>query len=95
MALFKKSPPKACPKCGKSNGWHILGNEGSAVDYGGRFDVRLQPGGYAGSAVDIGDRSRETFCPGGASGNHAVQNSRTGVLTYHCDQCGYEKAYHV
>ncbi len=23
MALFKKDPPKACPKCGKADGWHI------------------------------------------------------------------------
>ena len=96
MALFKKDPPKACPKCGKADGWHILGNEGSAADYGERFDARLQPGGYAGSAVDIGDRSRETFCPGGSQGNGTrYQNSRTGVLTYHCDQCGFEKTYYV
>ena len=99
MSLFKKDPPQACPKCGKADGWHILDNEGSAADYGDRFDVRFQPGGYAGSAVDLGDRSRETFCPGGTSGSQRTgmrfQNSRTGVLKYHCDECGYEKAYHV
>ena len=39
MALFKKDPPRACPKCGKADGWHILDNESSAVDYGDSFDV--------------------------------------------------------
>ena len=99
MALFKKDPPRACPKCGKADGWHILDNESSAVDYGESFDVRLQPGGHAGSAVDFGDRYREILRPGGYSSNQftdmRIQNSRTGVLTYHCDGCGYEKAYHV
>jgi predicted RNA-binding Zn-ribbon protein involved in translation (DUF1610 family) len=23
MSLFKKTPPKACPKCGRADGWHI------------------------------------------------------------------------
>ena len=99
MALFRKDPPKACPKCGKADGWHILNNEGTAADYGDRFSERLQPGGYAGRVADLGDRSRETFSPGETSGSQRTgmrfQNSRTGVLTYHCDECGYEKAYHV
>jgi len=24
MALFKKDPPKACPKCGKEDGWRCV-----------------------------------------------------------------------
>ncbi len=40
MALFKKNPPAACPKCGKADGWRVLTaeasqdyvNQGSAVN---------------------------------------------------------------
>lgn len=79
MALFKKDPPKACPKCGKADGWHIRDNEGSAVDFGDRFRETLRPGGFSSNQFT----------------DMRIQNNRTGVLTYHCDQCGYEKAYHV
>ena len=24
MALFQKEPPKACPKCGKEDGWRCV-----------------------------------------------------------------------
>lgn len=27
MSLFQKSPPKACPKCGRADGWHITRSE--------------------------------------------------------------------
>ena len=27
MSLFKKTPPKACPKCGRADGWRIVSSE--------------------------------------------------------------------
>lgn len=27
MGLFSKTPPKACPKCGRSDGWRIVPSE--------------------------------------------------------------------
>ena len=99
MALFKKDPPRACPKCGKADGWHLLDTESSSVDLGDRYRETLRPGGHAGSAVDLGDRYSEMLRPGGTSSNQftdmRIQSGRISVLTFHCDQCGYEKTYHV
>lgn len=27
MGLFQKNPPRACPKCGRADGWHITRSE--------------------------------------------------------------------
>ncbi len=68
MALFKKNPPAACPKCGKADGWRVLTAEAS-LDYVNQ-----------GSAVN-------SFSLTGAMGK------KSSKLRYHCDSCGYEKAY--
>ena len=79
MGLFKKDPPKACPKCGKADGWHMRNNEGSAVDLGDRFREALRPGGFSSNQFT----------------DMRIQKRRTSVITYQCDNCGYEKAYRV
>ena len=74
MALFRKDPPKACPKCGKADGWRVLTAEASQ-DYVNQ-----------GSAVNSFSSApiRNTFSPMG---------KKSSKLRYHCDSCGYEKAY--
>ncbi len=79
MALFKKEPPKACPKCGKADSWHVQDNESQAVEFGDRFRETLRPGGYSSNQfTDMRIQGRR---------NAAVS------LTYICDSCGYKKTY--
>ena len=79
MSLFKKEPPKACPKCGKADGWRLLTAE-STHDYVNSV-----------SAVN-------SFSPAPAR-NTFGQNlagsagRKSPKVRYHCDNCGYEKAY--
>jgi hypothetical protein len=77
MALFKKDPPKACPKCGKADGWGIRINEGSAVEFGDRFRETLRPGGFSSNQFT----------------DMRIQNTRDSAVTYQCSHCGYEKSY--
>lgn len=80
MALFfRKNPPKACPKCGKAEGWRVLPN-----------DI---PQDYVSSAAAVNPFAsapiRGTF-----GGNMTGTVGKKGQkLRYHCDSCGYEKAY--
>ena len=79
MALFRKRPPAACPKCGKADGWHVLMNEISK-DY-----VDLSSAVNSFSAVPI----RSSY------GRNLTDTlgKKSGRLRYHCDSCGYEKTY--
>ena len=79
MALFfKKNPPKACPKCGKAEGWRVLPNE-IPQDYVGNAAVNP----FASAPI------RGTF----GQGLTGTVGKKSQKLRYHCDCCGYEKAY--
>ena len=79
MALFfKKNPPKACPKCGKADGWRALPaepqdyvNTGAAVNPFASAPIR----GTFGQNVTgtVGRKSKK--------------------LRFRCDSCGFEKSY--
>ncbi len=80
MALFfKKDPPRACPKCGKADGWRALPevvqqdyvSEGGAVNPFSPAPIR----GTFGQNLTgtVGRKGRKT--------------------RFHCDNCGFEKAY--
>ena len=79
MALFKKDPPKACPKCGKADGWHVQENESEAVEFGDRFRETLRPGGFSSNQFT----------------DMRIQNRRSAAaaVTYICDNCGCKKTY--
>ncbi len=77
MALFKKDPPKACPKCGRSDGWRIQEDVGQSIEFGDRFSETLRPGGYKGNMFT----------------EMRIQNRRRNVVRYHCDHCGFEKSF--
>lgn len=78
MGLFKKDPPKACPKCGKAEGWRVLTeaqqtwtNQASAVNAFSSAPIR---GSFGQNVTGTAGRKSEK-------------------LRYHCDSCGFEKAY--
>ena len=79
MALFKKDPPAACPKCGKADGWRVLTAEASQ-DYVNQ-----------GSAVNSFSSApiRNTF----SQNLTGAMGKKSSKLRYHCDSCGYEIAY--
>ncbi len=78
MSIFKKEAPRACPKCGKADGWRALPEE----TYGG---------GNAAAAVNPFSPTpiRNTFGQNlsGAAGG------RSKKIRFHCQNCGYEKTY--
>ena len=77
MALFKKDPPKACPKCGKADGWRFM------ID-----DTPLSNAANAGMGNPFYlDHQRDPF-----AGGHYEQ-SKIISYHYCCDHCGYEKTY--
>ena len=80
MALFfSKKPPKACPKCGRADDWRVLPSE--AVQ------------GYVNTADAVNQFSpaliRNTF----GQNLTGTVGKKSQKLRYHCDSCGYEKAY--
>ena len=79
MGLFKKNPPAASPKCGKADGWHVLTAEA--------------PRDYVNHASAVNSFSpapiRNTF----GQNLTGTMGKKSGKLRYHCDSCGYEKAY--
>ena len=77
MSLFKKTPPKACPKCGRADGWHCVTDtlpQSNASDAGlGNpfyFDMQRDPN-YNGIGTS---KPKER-------------------IHYRCESCGYEKTY--
>ena len=43
MSLFKKTPPKACPKCGRADGWHINRSEAPTTPSDGIYHASGHP----------------------------------------------------
>ena len=79
MSFFKQEPPKACPKCGKADGWRVLPSE--------------TPQDYVNPAAAVNSFSsapiRNTF----SQNLTGTMGKKSKKLRYHCDSCGYEKAY--
>ena len=79
MSIFKKVPPKACPKCGNADGWHLLTIDPSPS--------------YVNDAASVNPFSsapiRNTF------GQNLTRTAgkKGNSVRYHCDGCGYEKTY--
>ncbi len=79
MSLFSKRIPAACPKCGKADGWHMLQND-SAQDY---TNVASAVNPFSTAPI------RNTF----GQNMTGTVGRKSKKLRYHCDNCGYEKAY--
>lgn len=79
MSFFRQEPPKTCPKCGKADGWRVLPSE-TPQDY-------VNPA----SAVNSFSSApiRNTF----SQNLTGTMGKKSKKLRYHCDSCGYEKAY--
>ncbi|MBO4888654.1 MAG: hypothetical protein J5589_10130 [Firmicutes bacterium] len=77
MRLFKKEPPKACPKCGEASGW--------------RFVVEDVPVNSEMSASAVNPFS--THSMRGSVGQSAAGAIGKTRLLYRCENCGYEKKY--
>ena len=79
MSLFSKKIPTACPKCGKADGWRALPIEA--------------PQDYVNTASAVNSFSsapiRNTF----GQNMTGTVGRKSKKLRYHCDNCGYEKAY--
>ncbi len=79
MSLFRKEPPKVCPKCGKEDGWHMLPIE-TTQDY-----VNTSSAVNPFSSAPI----RNTF----GQNMTSTMGKKSKKLRYRCDNCGYEKEY--
>lgn len=81
ISLFRKDPPKACPKCGKTDSWHLL------------LDHEEEYQSYVTSASAVNSFSsapiRNTF----GQNLTGTVGKKGRKLRYRCDSCGYEKAY--
>ena len=80
MSLFgAKNPPKACPKCGKADGWHVLPsetpqNDSNAAEAVNPFSPAPIRGTFGQSLTGtMGKKSKKIRC--------------------RCDNCGFEKSY--
>ena len=78
MSIFRKSIPAACPKCGKSDGWHIL--DGDPAYSAGNTATAVN----AFSSAPI----RNTF-----GQNMTASMGKRRKVRYHCDDCGFERSY--
>ncbi len=77
MALFKKDPPKACPKCGKADSWRCViddAPQSNALNAGMGNDFYL-------------DVERDPFYARNDVPGITIN------YRYRCDHCGYEKTY--
>ena len=79
MSIFKKEPPKVCPKCGKADGWHMLPIE-TSQDY---VNTASAVNPFASEPI------RKTF----GQNMTSTMGKKSKKLRYHCDNCGYEKTY--
>ena len=43
MSLFQKTPPKACPKCGRADGWRIVPSEAPTTPTDGIYHASGAP----------------------------------------------------
>ncbi len=78
MSIFRKDPPKVCPKCGKGDGWRCLPAEP-----------------VQNNVTDA--RAVNTFSSAPIRGSFGMNLTRNAGqskrLRYHCDNCGFEKAF--
>ena len=78
MALFfKKDPPKACPKCGKADGWRCVmddtpQNDAEEAGLGNPFYLDSQRDPFYNNMGGTAPKTKYRYC---------------------CDNCGYEKTY--
>ncbi len=76
--LFAKKIPAACPKCGKSDGWHCIPEE---PKYGAESSANaVNP--FSSAPI------RGTF-----GGNMTGRVGKTKKPRWRCDNCGFEKRY--
>jgi hypothetical protein len=78
MSIFKKKIPTSCPKCGKSDGWHVVREE---TEYNGTTSARavnqFSPAPIRGS---FGQNATGTV-------------GRRNKTRWRCDNCGCERLY--
>ncbi|MBR6817192.1 MAG: hypothetical protein IKM86_01125 [Acidaminococcaceae bacterium] len=78
MNFFKKNPPAACPKCGKSDGWRcVLSDATQSVESSA---TAVNP--FSSAPI------RNTF-----GQNLTGMKGQSKKLRYRCDNCGYEKTF--
>ena len=78
MALFKKDPPKACPKCGKADGWRCMPS-----DMPQSMDANAAPvNAFTANPVR-----------GSIGASMTTRSRQSKRVRYHCDHCGFEKAF--
>lgn len=77
MSLFSKKIPKACPKCGKADGWRCLPTE----THESYVDASAAVNPFSPAPI------RGTF-----GQNLTGMKNKSKKLRYHCDYCGYEKS---
>ena len=78
MGLFTKAIPKACPKCGKADGWRCLPAEPVQNNVTGARAVNpFSPAPIRGSF----------------GMNLAGNMGQSKRIRYHCDNCGFEKTF--
>lgn len=78
MGLFRKNPPAACPKCGKSDGWRCV-----VSDAPQSAEVNAAPvNSFASAPI------RGTF-----GQNLTGMRGQSRKLRYSCSNCGYGKTY--
>ena len=78
MSFFKKDPPAACPKCGKTDGWRcVLSNTPQSAEA---------------NAAPVNAFTSNPM-RGSIGASVAGWKGQSKRLRYRCDSCGYEKAY--
>ena len=78
MRLFRKDPPAACPKCGKSDGWRCMPSD--AFQSAASSAAAVNP--FSSAPI------RNTF-----GQNMTGMRGRGKKLHYQCSNCGYGKDY--
>ena len=77
--FFNKKPPKACPKCGKADGWRAL-PEAVQQD-------------YANAAAAVNPFSSAPIRGTFGQNLTGTAGKKSRKTRFHCDHCGFEKAY--
>ena len=78
MALFRKNPPKACPKCGRGDGWHCVLSD--------------MPQSASANAAPVNSFSSNPV-RGSIGASLTGWKGQSKRLRYRCDHCGFEKSF--
>ena len=78
MIFSKKEPLKACPKCGKADGWRCMPS-----DMAQSMDANAAP-------VNAFTANPVRGSIGASMTSRSRQSKR---LRYRCDHCGFEKSF--